>query len=195
MRNRRGSPISIVGYDAVLKERLGKTRGAVVWQIGRGRRVGLGSSGRRRCFDVALVADDVVITRYWRTSRRIPVDRIIAVTNYPSVIWYSRDGKVVRSSAGSLATLPTKFPTGGLGDPRGPERRAFQDLLHDRVASHLRKVKRGIAHFSPEDAADRLCMARAAVAWTARRRSFQARDFHDLWVEHLRAIEPATAER
>jgi hypothetical protein len=32
-------------------------------------------------FDVTLVAGDVVITRYWRTSRRIPVDRIIAVTN------------------------------------------------------------------------------------------------------------------
>jgi hypothetical protein len=167
----------------------------VLWQIGRGRRVGFGSSGRRRCFDVAFVADDVVITRYWRTSRCIPVDRIIAATNYPSVIWYSQDGKVVRSSVGSLITLPTKFPTSGLGDPRSPERRAFQDLLHDRVASRLRTVKRGIAHFGPEDAADRLWMARAAVAWTARHRSLQARDFHDLWVRHLRAIEPATAKR
>lgn len=105
--------------------------------------MGIGSSGRRRCFYVTLVAGDVVITRYWRTSRRIPVDRVIAVTNYPSVIWYSQGGRVVRSSVGFLGALP-KYSMGRLVDPRGWERRAFQDLLYDAVANHLRRVKRGM---------------------------------------------------
>jgi hypothetical protein len=156
--------------------------------------VGIGSSGRQRCFYVTLVAGDVVITRYCRTSRRIPVDRVIAVTNYPSVIWYSQGGEVVRSSVGFLGALP-KYSMGGLVDPRGWERRAFQDLLYDAVANHLRRVKRGIAHFSPEEAAGQLHMAEAATAWTARHTGAQARDFHDLWVKHLRAIEPATTKR
>lgn len=156
--------------------------------------MGVGSSGRRRCFDVTLVGGEVVITRYWRASRRIPLDRIIAVTSYPSVIWYSQDGKVTRSSAGFLGALP-KYSMGGLVDPRGWERRAFQDSLYDAVSSHLRKAKRGIAHFGTEEAADRCRMAEAAVAWTTRHKGVQARDFHDLWVKHLSAIKPATATR
>lgn len=133
--------------------------------------------GSRRCFDVTLVVGDVVITRYWRTSRRIPVDRVIAVTNHPSAIWYSQGGKVVQSSVGFLGALPKHS---SLVDPRGWERRAFQDLLYDAVASNLRRVKRGIAHFSPEEAAGRLHMAEAAATWTARHTGAQARDFHDL---------------
>jgi hypothetical protein len=148
--------------------------------------MGDGSSCRRRCFDVTIVGGNVVITRCWRIAQRIPVDRIIAVTYYPSVIWYSHGGKVVRSSVGFLGALP-KVSMGGLVDPRGWERRAFVDFLYGSLASHLRRVKRGIAHFSREEALDRLRMAEAAVAWTARHPRAQARDFHDLWAKHLGA--------
>lgn len=122
------------------------------------------------------------------------MDRIIAVTNYPSVVWYSQDGRAFRSAAGFLGPLP-KSSLAGPVDPRGWERYALRDLLYDAVASRQRQVKRGIAHFSAADAADRIHMAEAAAAWTARHKWAQARDFHDLWVKHLRAIEPSTTNR
>lgn len=138
----------------------------------------------RRCFDVEQSDDHLVITRFWRRGRRIPLDRVIAVTDYPSVVWYSERGQIARSSVTFFSAVWTKW-----ADRRRSERLALQAVAFNAVAANLRRTKRAFAHLQPGEAAERLQLAHAAVAWTAKRGGRRMHEFHALWAKHLRDIE------
>ena len=141
----------------------------------------------RRCFNVEIVDDCLVITRFWRLTHRIPLDHVIAVTRHPSIIWYSERGRVVRSGVGFLS--PVSTTKGVSADPRAGERYALEALLLSAVTSNLKKTKRAFDHLAPEEAANRLRMAQAAASWTKKHKRQQKNEYPALWAKHLHSIE------
>jgi hypothetical protein len=100
-----------------------------------------------RHFGVEGDADRITIRRLWRTPQRIPLDRVVALTPYPSVIWYSARGHIRRSRLGFLGPVAGK---GYSADPRWAERKALEQWLYEQIASRNRRVRRSADHLSDQ---------------------------------------------
>jgi hypothetical protein len=145
-----------------------------------------GVSARTLCVE----CDDqlVVIRSLWWTKRRIPTDRIVTVTNYPSVIYCSRHGRIRRKRIWFLA--PNRY-----ADPSQSMRRQVLDhitrLVHNSPSRDSRKLK----HLDYETLLDQQRVADAGARWASRHPRADRRGLGAYWVTQRQHFNTELARR
>lgn len=132
--------------------------------------------------------DIVTIRGLWRVTHRIPVERIVAITPYATIIWCSRRGRLRRSRAWFLSS-------NRYADPSQPERTRLIDWIHLAIRSTARHEKRTLDHLDDAMLADHLRVAQLGQRWTARHRPVHQEDLHSLWTKRVHALEAEIARR
>lgn len=132
----------------------------------------------------------VTIRRIWRTSQRIALNQIIAVTPYPTIIWRTPEGRIRRSPIGFLYDSKSPYANGRHTIDREP----LRNWLLERVSTINRRARRAADHLPAAQFAEHLTVAQAALAW-AEKHPNAACEYRDLWAKHVRAMQAAAARR
>jgi hypothetical protein len=145
-----------------------------------------GSAGR--VMSVECGTDCIVVHGLWWNERRIPNERIVAITSYPTIIYCSPSGRIRRKRIGYLA--PNRY-----GDPNRVQRHGLQVQVDQAIRSTMRDYKRKAAHLDDQALADRLRTAQAAERWTSRNRRARRSGADSLWAKHVSLLEAEHSRR
>jgi len=137
---------------------------------------------------LGVVGDDdiVIIRRAWRTSQRIPIGAIIAVTNYPSIIWRTRSGRLRRARTRSLYKKNPRPSSNRYWPDRDWAR--VDEWIYAQVSALHRHTRLHADQIDIAQLAEHLAAARKALAWTDSH-PWASGPYSALWTLHVRGLE------
>ena len=140
-----------------------------------------------RLLHVECTAEAIVV-RGLVSRRRIPLDRVIGITFWATIVWCSKRGRVRRKWVWFF----------GPGKGADPSYR-YRVALADWVCAALRNQKgfdsKMVHHLSEQDLRDRLRLARCGAAWSRRRSDSWAVRNLSLWQSRVARLETEAARR
>ena len=142
----------------------------------------------RRALNVECGVDCVVVHGLWWNERKIPNDVIVAITGYPTIIYFSPSGRIRRKRIGFLA--PSRY-----ADPSNGQRRQLRAQVNQTILSAMRDFRRKAGHLDDRALADRLRLAHAALQWTAKNPQARLDGADSLWSKHVVALETEASRR
>lgn len=146
--------------------------------------------GGGQVWTVEFRVDFIVVRGLWWNERKIPKDRIIAITSYPTIVYCSRSGRIRRKRIGFYAR-------NRYADPAGEQRHRLQSQLEQAIPSSMRDFRRRAHHLDDQALADRLRFARTALRWAGDKRSAKlgGADVGALWAKHVIMLEAERSRR
>jgi hypothetical protein len=145
-----------------------------------------GITSRAMCVE----CDDqfVVVRGLWWTRRRIPTDRIVAVTSYPSIIYRSRHGRPRRKRIGFFA--PNRY-----ADPSQGMRRQMVQHIIQLVRSSPSRDRRKLKYLDREALADQQRIADAGFRWASRHPRADRYGLGEYWAKQRHLLETELSSR
>jgi hypothetical protein len=130
----------------------------------------------------------VVIRGLWWVKRRIPTDRIVAVTTYPSVIYCSPRGRIRRKRIGFFA--PNRY-----ADPSRDMRHQMLDHITRLILNSSSRAGRKLRHLDHDTLLDHRRVAEAGARWAGRHPTADRRSLGTYWATQRQRLDTEIARR
>ena len=145
-----------------------------------------GITSRAMCVE----CDDefIVVRGLWWTRRRIPTERVVAVTPYPSIIYRTRHGWIRRKRIWF-------FAPGRYADSSPMMRRQMLHYIAQLIRSSPSRDSRKLKHLDHDALADRQRIADAGFRWAARHPRADWYGLGEYWATQRRLLESELARR